>query len=182
MLSILLWFILKNIQDNDMKILFTDEDIKKMVSDLACQISTDYLNKNPVLLSVLKGSFIFTADLVRELTIKHTLEFIHLSSYEGQENKDIKCSGFNPLNLVNKDIIIVDDIIDTGNTIQYLHFILKPCLPISIKVCALLSKTSKRIIPVNVDYVGTTIQDHFVVGYGMDLDEHYRNMSCIYSI
>jgi hypoxanthine phosphoribosyltransferase len=155
--------------------LYTADEIKKVISELAVKIIQDYQDKQPVLISILKGSFVFLADLVRELNMPLQVEFVKLSSYQGK-----KSSG--KVNIVQglktpirgRHVLIIEDIVDTGLTISALITYLQKKRPASIKVCALTDKPSRRQVPVTIDYLGFTVPDKFIVGYGLDWDERYR--------
>ena len=162
-------------------IYITKGHIKDEVSRLGTELTKDYHDKNPVLVGVLKGSIIFIADLIRELDFPLEISFIALSSYKGTHSgviTQVYKESFEKYK--SRHIIIVEDIIDTGRTILHLIDMIKAYNPLSIKLCALLDKPSKRVNTVKPDYVGFTIEDKFVVGYGLDFNEHYRNMPDIY--
>lgn len=158
--------------------LISEEEIQKRVEELARIITKDYEGKELTLICILKGSTFFTVDLARKIDNKLKLEFIEVSSYEqGTQssgkitlNKDIKGS------VEGKDILVIEDIIDTGRTLSYLLEHLKSQNPASIKLCTLLNKPSRRVVDVHVDYIGFDIEDKFVVGYGLDVDQCYRNL------
>lgn len=162
-----------------MKVYISEEKIKERVKELALEIEKDYKDKDINLICVLKGSLIFTSDLVREIHGNVSIDFLRVSSYIKDKSSDISLvPGLLP-NIYNKDIIIVEDIIDTGKTINFLIEYLKKQKPRSIKVCTLLDKKERRIIDFKADYVGFDIEDKFVVGYGMDYEEKYRNLPYI---
>lgn len=147
-----------------------------MVNRLAGQIRQDYQNKNPVIVSILKGSFVFTADLVRRLDFPLEVEFIRLASYgKGKESsgKIIVKHGLH-FPIKNRNVLIVEDIVDTGRTLAFLIDYLKKREPASIKLCALADKPSRRQVPVSIDYLGCTVPNKFIVGYGIDFGEKYR--------
>ena len=168
------------IQDVE-KILFTEEQLRERVAQLGAQITEDYAGKAPVLASVLRGSYIFMADLTRQVKLPITVDFMAVSSYgsgtssSGQVEirKDLSDS------IEGKDLIIVEDILDSGNTLYYLIDVLRARRPASIRICTLLDKPERRIKPITADYSGFTIPDAFVVGYGLDYDEKYRNLPYI---
>ncbi len=168
------------IQDVE-KILFTEEELQKRVAELGAQITADYAGKTPVLASVLRGSYIFMADLTRQIKLPLTVDFMAVSSYgsgtssSGQVEirKDLSDS------IEGRDLLIVEDILDSGNTLYYLRRILNARHPASIKICTLLDKPERRAKPIEADYKGFTIPDAFVVGYGLDYDERYRNLPYI---
>ena len=159
-------------------ILYSEEQLRQRVKELGAQITADYAGKEPVLASVLRGSYIFMADLTRAIDLPVTVDFMAVSSYgagtmsSGQVEikKDLSDS------IEGRDLIIVEDILDSGNTLFYLMEILKARKPASIRICTLMDKPDRRTQPIVADYVGFTIPDAFVVGYGLDYDEKYRNL------
>ena len=166
------------------EILLSRETIQKRVRELANQISEDYAGKELILIGVLKGAFIFMADLIREISIPCRVDFARLASYgTGSESsgkvvmtKDIETS------IRDKDILIVEDILDTGLTMQYFVEWLKERNPKSLKICVFLDKRKRRKVSLEADYVGFTMEDGFVVGYGLDFNEMYRFSPDIYVI
>lgn len=163
------------------KVLVTEEEIDKKVKEIGKKISEDYKGKNLLLVSILKGSVAFMADLMRAITIPCQIDFMSVSSYgSGVKSSgvvkiikdiDVEIEGF--------DIVIVEDILDSGLTLSYLMDILKTRKAKSIKICTLLSKPERRKVDVKVSYEGFVIPDEFVVGYGLDYDEKYRNLPFI---
>ena len=167
--------------DSIKKILLSDDQIKKRVKELGTQLSADYKGKNLVLICVLKGAVIFLADLLRTLSVPAELDFVRVSSYG--ENTESSCTvqfihNIN-FDIKQKDVLIVEDIVDTGITLDFLKQKLLAQNPASLKVCCLLDKPSQRIKPVEVEYVGFEIPNDFVVGYGLDYNEKYRNLPYI---
>jgi hypoxanthine phosphoribosyltransferase len=166
------------------EILFSRDAIQKRVRELAGQISKDYDDRELIIIGILKGAFIFMADLIREISIPCRVDFTRLASYgAGSDSsgkvvmtKDIETS------IKGKDILIVEDILDTGLTLQYLVEWLKERNPQSLKICVLLDKRKRRKVSFEADYVGFTIDDGFVVGYGLDFNEKYRFSPDIYVI
>jgi hypoxanthine phosphoribosyltransferase len=162
------------------KVLLTDKQIQQRVDFLAKKISKDYKNKKLVVIAVLKGSIIFVSDLLRNLTVDCTLDFVSVASYKGR-----KSSGTVRLlmdlreNPQNKHLLIVDEIVDSGHTLGYLTSYLKAKKPASIRTCALIDKHNARKVPVKADYYGFKIPNKFVVGYGLDYNEKYRNLPYI---
>jgi hypoxanthine phosphoribosyltransferase len=158
--------------------LFTGIQIESAVKRLAMEIARDYRDKNPLLIGVMKGVFIFMADLVRSLDFPLEVEFIRLSSYgSGQQTsgkvevvQEMSCS------VKGRDVLVVEDIIDTGITIAFLLDYLEKKKPASLRLCTLLDKPSRRRESVKIDYLGFTVPDKFLVGYGLDCDEQYRNL------
>jgi len=163
------------------RVVISEEEIQKRVSELADEISRDYTGRNPLLISLLKGAFIFLADLVRHLSIAHEVEFITLSSYTSgtKRNRDVKVINGLKGNVKDRDIIIVEGIVDTGHTLKHLIDILAERSARSIRVCTLLDKPFSREVDVPVNYIGFNIPDVFVVGYGLDFREKYRNLKYI---
>ncbi len=161
--------------------LFSEEELKTRVEEIARQIERDYEGKEVMLIGVLRGSFVFMADLCRAIRLPCTLDFMAVSSYgsgttssgQVQITKDLS------EDITGRHIIVVEDILDTGNTLFYLLNLLQHRHPASIKLCALLDKPDRRTKPVHADYSGFTIPDAFVVGYGLDYAEKYRNLPYI---
>jgi len=157
-------------------ILFTREEVEATVKRLAAEISQDYHGKNPLLIGILKGSFVFMADLIRLLDFPLEVEFITLSSYgRGRESagkvRVVKGLG---AEVKGRDVLVIEDIVDTGLTISFLLDYLRKKKPASLKLCALTDKPSRRKIPVAIDYLGFTVPNKFIVGYGIDWDERFR--------
>ena len=163
------------------EILFSEEQLKERVAQIAAQIDRDYAGKELMLVSVLRGSFIFMADLVRAITVPCTVDFMAVSSYgsgtvssgQVQITKDLS------EDITGRHLLVVEDILDSGNTLSYLLEVLRARKPASIRLCTLLDKPERRVKPVHLDYTGFTIPDAFVVGYGLDYDEYYRNLPYI---
>ncbi len=160
------------------EILIPATEISDAVDRLANEIRRDYAGKEPLLLGILKGSFMFMADLVRRLDFPLEIEFVRLSSYGGGTESSGKINVVQGLRSVvkAKDVLAVEDIVDTGLTVAYLLEYLRKKRPTSLKLCALLDKPSRRRVPVPIDYTGITVPDKFLVGYGLDCDEVYRNL------
>ncbi len=152
--------------------------MKERIKKLAGEISQDYRGKNPVLVGILKGSFVFLADLIRELKIPHQIDFISVASYGSGRRASgvVKWLKDLSINIEGKHVIIVEDIIDSGLTLNYIRNNLLTRNPKSLKIVTLLNKRSRRKIKVPLKYVGFSIPDEFVVGYGLDYDEKYRNL------
>ena len=162
-------------------ILFSEEQLKARVREIAGQIDRDFAGKEPMLISVLRGSFIFMADLMRSITLPCTVDFMAVSSYGAgtTSSGQVKITKDLSESFEGRDIIVVEDILDSGNTLSYLLQILQARHPASMKLCTLLDKPDRRIKPVHVDYSGFSIPDEFVVGYGLDFAEKYRNLPYI---
>jgi len=159
-------------------VLISRQEIEVTVNRLAGEINNDYRDKHPVLVAVLKGSFIFLADLIRRLDLPLEIEFVRLSSYGRGKESSGKISVVQGLSteVKGRHVLVVEDIIDTGLTTNFLLDYLRQKEPSSIKVCALTSKPSRRKFPLTIDYLGFTIPDKFLVGYGLDYDEKFRNL------
>ena len=157
-------------------ILFTKEEVEAAVKRLAAEISQDYHGKNPLLIGILKGSFVFMADLIRLLDFPLEVEFITLSSYgRGRESSgQIGVVKGLRAEVKGRDVLVIEDIVDTGLTISFLLDYLRKKKPASLKLCALTDKPSRRQIPVAIDYLGFTVPNKFIVGYGIDWDERFR--------
>ena len=162
-------------------ILFTRDEIEATVKKLAAEIRQDYHNKRPVLIGVLKGSFMLMADLIRLLDFPLEVEFVRLSSYGSRTSPGKIKLVHRPLSKIKgRHILVVDDIIDTGLTTAFVLDYLKQEKPASLKLCALTDKPARRKIPINIDYCGLTVPNKFIVGYGIDWDERFRNLPDIY--
>lgn len=161
-------------------ILINKSKLEKRIEELGKQIEKDYEGREIVFIGILKGSVMFMSELAKNVKSSVVLDFMDVSSYEGTEstgkikiNKDIRDS------IEGKDVVIVEDIIDTGRTLTYVREYLKQKNPNSIKIATMLSKPSRRVMELNVDYIGFAIEDKFVVGYGLDYNEKYRNLPYI---
>jgi len=164
-----------------LKVLFSRSDIACTVGRLASEISRDYRDKNPLLIGILKGSFIFLADLVRELDFPLEVDFVTLSSYGSAREscgqvKMLQCLRTDPC---GRHVLVVEDIVDSGLTTSFLLEHIRKQNPASLKLCALSDKPSRRRTPVRIDYLGFTVPDVFIVGYGTDCNEEFRNLADI---
>lgn len=161
--------------------LISEEEIDKRVRQIAAQISEEYEGKEVRLICILKGSIFYTCELAKRITIPVTLDFMSVSSYGGGTKSSGKINIKKDLDdsIEGLDVIVVEDIIDSGNTLSRLIPLLKERKPASIKVTTLLDKPERREVEVNVDYVGFEIEDKFVVGYGLDYDQSYRDLPYI---
>mgnify|MGYP000564562808 CR=1 FL=1 len=158
-------------------VLVSEEEAKEIVERLGKQISKDYEGKNLVLVSVLKGAVVFMADLMRAIDIPLSIDFMVVSSYNKTESTGtVKIIKDLDTDLTGKDILIVEDILDTGRTLASLMEILKMRNPASLKICTFLDKPDRRVSQITAQYTGKVIPDEFVVGYGLDYDEAYRNL------
>ena len=163
------------------EILIDSEAIQKRVSELGARITADYRGKNPHLVGILKGASIFHADLVRSIDLGLSIDFIAVGSYGASTESSGEVRILKDLDesIEAKDVLLVEDILDTGLTLNYLLQNLESRGPKSLKVVALLNKPSRRKIEVRADYIGFDIPDQFVVGYGLDFNQRYRNLPCI---
>ncbi len=158
--------------------MLSTETIAARVKELGAQITRDYAGRSLVLVGVLKGSFIFAADLARQIDLPLRIDFLGVRSYgEGTESTGV-VQIVNDLSkpIEGEDVILVEDIVDTGLTVAHLMDLFRTRRPASVKVCSLLHKPARARVSVNIDYLGFTIEDKFVVGYGLDFAEKYRNL------
>lgn len=168
--------------ENDIaKILLDESQLQKIVDDIAESINFDYNGQDIVVIGILKGSVIFLADLFRKIKLKCYLDFMAASSYGSSAISSGKVKIIKDLSadITGKHVIIVEDILDTGNTLSYIKEYLEQKNPLSVKICTLFDKPSRRMKPIKPDYLGMTIPDLFIVGYGLDYDEKYRNLPYI---
>ena len=158
------------------KVIIAREDIAQRVGELADQIRRDYKGKNPLLVGALKGSFVFMSDLIRGMNIPAEIDFVRLSSYGSRRETSGKIKVTKRLETPIKDrhVLVIEDIVDSGLTVGFLLDYLKRQKPASIKLCTLFDKPSGRKVEVPIDYLGFTVPNAFVVGYGLDLDEKFR--------
>ena len=164
---------------NNIKVLIDEKTLLKRVREIAKEIENDYKDKEINLICILKGSIMFTADLARNINKSVHIDFLRVSSYINNKSKSISfVKGLLP-EINGKDIILIEDIIDSGKTMNFLVPFLQKMKPKSIKVCTLLDKPSRRTHPFVADYTGFKIEDKFVLGYGMDYDQEYRNLKFI---
>ena len=164
------------------EILLSEQQIKEKVKELGAQITKDYKDKNLCVVSLLRGSFMFMSDLVRQIDMPICIDFMTTSSYEDAEKSTGKVKILTDVreNLENYDVLIVDDIIDSGNTIVNTLEYIKQKNPKSVKTCVLLDKPSRRQVEYNADYVGFEIDDVFIVSYGLNYKSSYRNIPYIF--
>ena len=167
-----------SMNDDILRVLYSEEELEAKCAELGAQISKDYEGKNLLLVSVLKGAVVFMTDLMRHITVPCSIDFMVVSSY----GSGVKTSGVVKIvkdldaDLAVKDLLIVEDILDTGMTLHYLKQLLQDRNPNSIRIATLLDKPERRRAAVRADYVGYQVPDEFVVGYGLDYDEKYRNL------
>jgi len=162
----------------------TREEIKKRITGIAVQISKDYENRELVLIGVLKGAFVFLSDLIRHLTIPVQLDFVSVSSYGSGTSStgEIRLTKDLSIDINGKDVLIVEDIIDSGQTLQWLSNYLSSLCPNSVKICTLIDKRERREEQISVDYSCHTVEEGFLVGYGLDYAEDYRYLPGIYHL
>jgi hypoxanthine phosphoribosyltransferase len=163
---------------SQLKILVSRDQIAKTVTRLALEINRDYQGKQPLLISVLKGSFVFMADLIRQLDLPLELDFVKLASYGAARESSGKVRVVQGVKMPVKgrDVLVIEDIVDTGITISFLLDYLDKKRPASLKLCALTDKASRRRATVPIDYLGFSVPNKFIVGYGLDCDEKFRNL------
>lgn len=160
------------------RVLISEQELLRRVSELGQQISHDYGESNPLLICVLKGGFMFLADLTRALDIRHAIDFMAVSSYGNATETSGVVRILKDLDrdITGRHVLLVEDIIDTGHTIAYLLENLRVRQPASLRICTLLSKPSRREVNLHIDYTGFEIPNEFVIGYGLDYAEAYRNL------
>jgi hypoxanthine phosphoribosyltransferase len=164
-------------------LLFTGDEIAATVRRLAAEIRRDYHDKHPILIGILKGSFMFLADLIRLLDFPLEVEFIRLSSYGGGKSPGkIKLLQGVQSNVKDRHVLVIEDIIDTGLTTAFVLDYLKQKKPASLKLCTLTDKPARRKVPDNIDYLGLTVPNKFIVGYGIDWNERFRHLPGIYAM
>ncbi|MCB0390159.1 MAG: hypoxanthine phosphoribosyltransferase [Bdellovibrionales bacterium] len=156
----------------------TEDEINEMVIDLARQIERDYENKDLVLICPLKGSVLFCSDLMRKINLPLVVDFVYLTSPKGESVRILKDIS---TNVFQKDVLIVEEIIDAGRTLSFLRERIAASYPASLKICTLLDKPARRELPIQPDYTGRTIDDRYLIGYGLDSEEIGRNYKDIYN-
>lgn len=162
------------------KPLYNESEIKSRIQELGAKITKDFQGEEVVVVAVLKGAFMFVADLVREIKVPVVVDFIGCASYSGTKTTGtVKITQDLSIDITDKNVLLVEDIVDTGRTLDYLLRILSERRPRSLRLCALLNKPGAREVPVSVDYHGFSISNEFVIGYGLDLDQRYRELSYI---
>lgn len=171
------------IKDKRFKTFISEDEIQQRVKAVADRINHDMESKKPLLLAVLNGSFVFAADLMRHITIPCEISFVKLASYEGtvSTGKVVEVMGLNE-DITGRDVIIVEDIVDTGKTMERMLDTLGTRNPNSLHICTLLLKPEKLKIPLNIEYAAMEIPNDFIVGYGLDYDQEGRNLRDIYTL
>ena len=163
-----------------LNILINETEIREKVQEIGRSINSEYRDKKPIIIGVLKGAFVFLADLLREIDIPIEVDFLSIHSYDGTESSGVvRITHDLSLNIEDRHVILVEDIIDTGRTVSYILENLKTRKPRSLAVCALLNKEERRVVDVPLMYVGFTIPSKFVIGYGLDYDNRFRNLKHI---
>lgn len=168
-------------KENLKEILITEEQIQEKVSELAAMLSEEYAGKHPIFVGVLKGVVMFYADVIKRITVPCQMDFMWVSSYEGDQSRKMVLKRDVSADLAGRHVVILEDIFDTGNSLDFTYKHLLSKNPASIKICTLLDKPERRnpAVTLQPDYVGFTIPNAFVVGYGMDYNEFYRNLPYI---
>ncbi|MCK5126136.1 MAG: hypoxanthine phosphoribosyltransferase [candidate division Zixibacteria bacterium] len=162
------------------ELLFTQNEIQEVITDMGARISKDYEDKNPILLGVLKGCFVFVADLIRAISIPTEVEFISAHSYGSSfEPGTLTLSGGPEINLKGRHILMVEGVVDTGRTAVSIVETLKSMEPASVEIVTLLDKTGRRELLLDIKYAGIPVKDDFVIGYGLDYNQLYRNLPFI---
>lgn len=170
-----------NMKEDVLRVLLSEDEIREKVRELGGKITADYKNSNLMLVTVLKGAVVFLADLMRQIDVPAEIDFMVVSSY----GSGVKSSGVVKIvkdldvPLAGKDILIVEDILDSGLTLSYIKELLESRGPRSIRIATLLDKLSRRKVDLQADYIGFSVPDEFVIGYGLDYDEKYRNLPYI---
>ncbi len=167
-----------------LRILISHDEIAKAIDRLAREIGTDYEDRQPLLIGVLKGSFVFMADLIRQLDLPLEVEFVKVCSYGAEQESSGRIRLVQRLStpIKGRHVLVIEDIVETGMTISFVLDYLRKKKPASLKVCALTDKPSRRKVSVCIDYLGFTLPDRFIVGYGLDLDQRFRNLPDIYTV
>ena len=166
------------------KVLFPSSDIKNRISELGKEITQDYKDKNLLLVSVLRGGVIFLSDLMKEIDLPLSIDFMSISAYgiNGTSPGVVRITKDLDESIEGKDVLIVEDIIDTGLTISYLLRNLKSRFPNSLEICTLLDRDIRRIADINIKYIGFKIGEKYIVGYGLDYKQKFRNLQSIYEL
>jgi hypoxanthine phosphoribosyltransferase len=161
-----------------LRVLIDREEISETVARLAFQINRDYRGKEPLLIGLLKGAFVFMADLIRQLDLPIEIDFVRVSSYGSAKQTSGKVKMVQGLKtpIGGRDVLVIEDIVDTGLSMSFLLAYLGKRKPASLKLCALTHKPSRCRIPVSIDYLGLTVPDEFIVGYGLDFNERFRHL------
>lgn len=169
---------------DELKLIISPEEIQERIKQLGEEITRDYENKELIVIGILKGAFIFMADLVRKIDLPIKMDFVRLQSYgsKTESSGQISITKDVELSLKNRDVLVVEDIIDTGYTLKYLKNMLKLHETASVKICCLIDKKERRRVDIDADYIGFEVASGFLVGYGLDFDEQYRHLPGIYHL
>lgn len=167
-----------SMHDDIEKVLFSEEQIDKIIDRIGAEISKDYADKNLLLVGIIKGSVIFMADLMRKISVPCTIEFMALSSYGNGTRSSgvVRVIKDLSIDIKDYDVLIIEDILDSGNTLSQIKTMLEMRNPKSLKICTFFDKPERRTADIKADYVGAEIPDEFIVGYGLDFAEKYRNL------
>ena len=170
-----------NMKEDVLRVLLSEDEIREKVRELGGKITADYKNSNLMLVTVLKGAVVFLADLMRQIDVPAEIDFMVVSSYGSgvKSSGVVKIVKYLDVPLAGKDILIVEDILDSGLTLSYIKELLESRGPRSIRIATLLDKPSRRKVDLQADYIGFSVPDEFVIGYGLDYDEKYRNLPYI---
>ncbi len=170
--------------DKKLRVLIDTASLHRRVAQLAAQLNRDYAGANPVLVGLLKGSFVFLADLIRHLTIEYQIDFMSIAGYGNmtEHSGAVRLLKDLSVNISGRSVIIVEDIVDSGLTIDYIRRMLLARQPADLAIMALLNKQTRREVDVPIEYIGFEIEDTFVVGYGLDLAERYRGLDYIATV
>ena len=170
-----------NMKEDVLRVLLSEDEIREKVRELGGKITADYKNSNLMLVTVLKGAVVFLADLMRQIDVPAEIDFMVVSSYGSgvKSSGVVKIAKDLDVPLAGKDILIVEDILDSGLTLSYIKELLESRGPRSIRIATLLDKPSRRKVDLQADYIGFSVPDEFVIGYGLDYDEKYRNLPYI---
>ncbi len=173
-----------DISQKKQRLEYQEEDIRKRVAELGKQITKDYEGKNLMVIPLLKGGFIFAADLIRTIPLKLAVEFITTSSYGNsfESSRNVQVLKGLDRDISDFDVLIVDDIVDSGTTLKAITQYIKDKNPRSVKTCTMLDKPSRRVVEITPDYCGYEVEDVFIVGYGLNYGDHYRNIPYIFSV
>ncbi len=171
------------IRGRKLRQLISSSEISRRISELGAEITADYRHKDPVLVGILKGGFMFLSDLVRQIDFNTEIDFVRASSYkEGMEPGEIELIADVTTPLEGRHVLLIEDMLDTGVTLSFLKEVIDSKNPASVKICAFINKKERREVPIEADYVGFDIEDGFIVGYGTDWGEMGRNLPGIYVV
>ncbi len=169
------------LRDDVKEILISEEQLKEMVARLGREITEEYKDKNLLMIGILKGCVVFMSDLMRAVDLKCRIDFMAVSSYGSgtQSSGNVRIVKDLDINLEGYDVLLIEDILDSGNTLSYVRSLLATRGAKSVKICTLLDKPARRTADISADFIGAEIEDKFVVGYGLDFDEKYRNLQFV---